>query len=90
MTTLVVQEWLESERGWGQSFDGYSVHASSADLEEFIKEYWASMPDGPAPDVYSRPTGSPIVFDFIFEEDLVNKVRESKNGFRTYDRIFGE
>jgi hypothetical protein len=58
---IVVQKWEERERGWGTRPDGFSVHLSEADRLAYIKEYWDKMPDGPAPDEYSAPSGSPYL-----------------------------
>lgn len=61
--TIIVQNWIESERGWGQRPDGYSIHLTNVDRAQFIQDYWAGMPDGPAqgagppPDEYSAPSG---------------------------------
>jgi len=32
--------WTESEAGWGQRSDGYSLHESQEDATAYIKEYW--------------------------------------------------
>ena len=56
--TVVRQEWLESERGWGIRPDGYSLHRSVEDCAQYIREYWARMPSY-VPDEYSRPDGGP-------------------------------
>lgn len=90
MTTIVIQDWLESERGWGTSWDGYSLHLTSADRDQFVKNYWDSMPDGPAPSVYSRPDGEPYLYDVEFDEELIQKIRETDNGLRTWERVLGE
>lgn len=83
MTTMVVQEWLESERGWGSSEDGYSVHKTSEDLRTYIAQYWDSMPDA-VPSVYSRPTGTPGLVEV--SQELVDKVEASEYGIRTYKK----
>lgn len=89
MPTMVVQEWVESEAGWGTSFDGYSIHETSEDRDEYIKEYWESMPDGPAPSIYSRPLGAPRLMHIWAE--AADEVYKTRNGFRTWDRnVIGE
>lgn len=50
----IYQYWMESEREWGQRPDGFSLHLTNSDLENFIKEYWNSMPDRVL-DEYSYP-----------------------------------
>lgn len=59
---LYKQAWLESERGWGQRSDGYSLHRTLDDCGEYIRDYWAEMPDE-TPDEYSRPIGSPELIE---------------------------
>ncbi len=81
MTTFTVlrQDWLESERGWGQRPDGYSLHLTESDRQRYITEYWGRMPDE-VPDEYSRPDGSPVRIDV--DELLYAQVAASKNGLR--------
>jgi len=76
--TVVCQEWLESERGWGQRPDGASLHLTESNRKEFVKEYWDRMPDGPAPDEYSREDGQPKLIDVT--DEVYEKVKSSKNG----------
>lgn len=79
--TVVRQEWLESERGWGIRPDGYSLHVSEADRVAFIREYWDRMPDH-VPDEYSRPCGNPELVDI--DEALYDELKTSRNGIRRY------
>lgn len=83
MTVMVIQEWLESERGWGTEFDGYSVHKTSEDLKKYVQAYWDSMPDTP-PSVYSRPTGNPELVEV--PRELVDRVEASEYGIRVYTK----
>lgn len=78
---VIRQDWLESERGWGCRPDGYSLHKSPADLEQFVKDYWARMPDQ-APDEYSRPEGTWRTVSV--DKKTYDKVVASKNGTRHY------
>lgn len=80
---VIVQEWLESEFGWGQRPDGYSLHLTTEDLKAFLEEYWAEMPKE-VPDEYSRPDGSPYCAEV--EEKVYLEVKASKNGIRSFDR----
>ena len=57
---VVRQDWIESELGWGQRPDGYSLHKDTASLEQYVKQYWAKMPTE-TPDEYSFPAGNPSV-----------------------------
>ncbi|MBP9757487.1 MAG: hypothetical protein KBD06_02715 [Candidatus Pacebacteria bacterium] len=84
MTTsfeVVRQDWLESERGWGCRPDGYSLHRTSGDVQEFVRDYWARMPDA-IPDEYSRPEGSPRIV--TVDKEVYDRVVASKNGTRHY------
>lgn len=85
MTTMVVQEWLESEVGWGTDFDGYSVHKTSEDLRTYIARYWQTMPDK-APAIYSRPTGTPELVEV--PQELVDRVNASEYGIRVYKKAW--
>ncbi|QQG45187.1 MAG: hypothetical protein HYW89_04285 [Candidatus Sungiibacteriota bacterium] len=78
---VVCQKWLESERGWGTRPDGYSLHLTDKEREQFIKEYWDRMPDQ-APDEYSRDDGDPYVCEV--SEAIFKKIKESRNGIRCW------
>jgi len=83
---VVVQEWIESERGWGQRTDGYSVHLNAKDLEKYIQEYWdrekKTNPSGVAPDCYVRPDGNPFLRDIdkTIYKKLENLKKQGKHG----------
>lgn len=79
--TVVRQDWLESERGWGVRPDGYSLHRTKTDLEAFVRDYWSRMPDE-VPDEYSRPCGDPYLVDV--DESTYTQVLGSKHGIRRY------
>lgn len=66
---VYIQEWTESERGWGTRFDGYAIHASVDDAVSHVHKHWGSMPDN-VPDCYSRPSGS------IYEVDAPDGMEE--------------
>lgn len=92
MTTfpVVLQEWLESEAGWGQRPDGYSVHLSVEDAKAYVDNYWAEEkkrnPSGATPSCYVRPCGNPFVKDV--DRDVYQKLKklkkEGKPGFRIW------
>lgn len=62
---VVVQEWIESESGWGQRPDGISVHLDTESCKKYIEQYWANEkkrnPSGKTPECYSREDGRPFV-----------------------------
>ena len=72
---VVVQKWEETERGWGCRPDGWTMHLTEEDRAAFVKAYWDSMPDGPAPDEYTRTSGSPYIMDV--DEETYKKVEAS-------------
>jgi hypothetical protein len=82
---VVRVDWVESERGWGQRPDGYSLHLTREDAEAFIKDYWDKMPDrgprGEVPDEYSRP-GEPMLSQV--NTRTLRKIKKSKNGLRVF------
>ncbi len=79
--TVVRQDWLESEAGWGVRPDGYTLHLSEEDRELFIEEYWAGMPDA-VPSEYSRPCGG-LKFVEVDQEryEALQEQRDSKEPF---------
>ena len=83
MQQVLCQMWEESERGWGTRPDGFSLHVDQVAVNAFIKAYWAEMPDGPAPDEYSRPLGNPFLVEV--DDEKYKQVIESTCGIRSYD-----
>ena len=79
---VYVQEWEESERGWGQRPDGYSIHQYEADIAKYVKEYWDNMPDE-TPDEYSRPDGAPFT-GYIPTSRYKEFFKEKNHGIRLY------
>lgn len=78
LVEIVQMSWEESERGWGTRPDGYSIHKSVADCQQFVKEYWDKMPDA-VPDEYSRPAGTPYAVSVDSTSQTYKKLAESKN-----------
>lgn len=94
MHTVIKVMWEESERGWGVRPDGYSLHLSKEDAEQFIKEYWAGLPDE-VPDEYSRPStliheGSIGSGTIDIDEATYQKIKKSKNGIRIWNGSINE
>ncbi len=54
----ICQQWILSERGWGASFDGVSLHITEEQRAEYIRDHWKLLPKD-VPDSYSRPSGNP-------------------------------
>jgi hypothetical protein len=70
--------WTEYERGWGQRDDGDTYYPTLEAANQHIKEYWESMPDGPAPDIYSKPGTPKLVEVDKATYDIVHKKKKSK------------
>jgi hypothetical protein len=81
LTQVILQEWEESERGWGQRPDGVSLHLSMEDLELFIKEYWEMQPDF-VPDEYSRPANSSRPRTVYVDKYMHKQIKKSHYGIR--------
>ena len=79
--SVVKQEWWESESGWGQRPDGYSIHLNKIDRDQYIKEYWDRRPKK-VPHEYSRPSGDPTTMEV--DESTFNSLKRRKNGIRYY------
>ena len=78
---VVRLDWEESEKGWGVRPDGCSLHLTTRDCKNFVKEYWARMPEE-TPDEYSRPSGEP--FQAYVDKQTYEQIKKSKNGIRRY------
>ncbi len=78
---VILQKWEESERGWGETPDGFSLHLTDADRVQYIKDYWAPLPDD-IPEEYSRPCEEPYEAEVDAETYLAISV--SSNGIREY------
>lgn len=80
---VIKQTWTESERGWGQRPDGYSLHLSVGDMEQFNKEYWDSQPKtATVPDEYSRPDVNPKEISVGYT--TYKELKASKHGIRRW------
>ncbi|MBU1202086.1 MAG: hypothetical protein KKA51_06280 [Nanoarchaeota archaeon] len=87
LETVVKQEWIESEKGWGIRPDGYSLHKNVKDRDLYVKKYWDSMPDE-VPDEYSRPIGLPVPIDV--NKKTYDRICKSEYGIRLYKEEFEE
>ncbi len=83
MSKVIVQRWEESENGWALRPDGYSLHITDEDRQNFIQDYWDSMPEE-VPDEYSRPSVEP--YKARVDKGTFAEIRKSKNGTRHFDR----
>ena len=78
---VIRKNWIESERGWGQKPDGYSLHLTEQDLDQFVKEHWAEWPDE-IPDWYYGPDIMSSPRPFEVDEKTYNEIKKSKNGIK--------
>jgi hypothetical protein len=81
---VVVQDWEESERGWGVRPDGHSLHLTEADRTAYFKEYADGLPEE-VPNEYSRLSGPPYIGDV--DAKVYSEVKNSKNGIRILSRF---
>lgn len=86
MPNIIVQKWEESERGWGTRPDGYSLHLTETDRVRYVRAYSDALP-AEVPDEYSRPNGTPYVWDA--PEDTVAKLKAAGDfGTRFYSNKY--
>lgn len=78
---VIRKNWIESERGWGQKPDGYSLHLTEEDMKEFIREHWAEWPDK-VPDWYYGPDIMSSPRPFEVDEKTYNEIKESEHGIK--------
>lgn len=79
--TVIRQNWIESERGWGIRPDGYSLHLNDEQRAQFVKAYWDSKPNE-TPDEYSRPDGAPERIEV--DASIYEAVKASPPGVRRF------
>lgn len=81
------QSWEESERGWGQRPDGYSLHLTEQDAKDYAKGYMDEQKrffrvnyhvrqlGESVPQEYNRPAGHP--YKVILTDKTMTKLQES-------------
>ena len=81
---VLCQPWTESEQDQGRRPDGYSLHLSRGDRDDFVREDQAKQreaaerhPKG-QPTSYSFPEGEPYVV--LVDDDTYTAVRKSRFG----------
>lgn len=76
--TVYVQNWEESERGWGTRPDGYTIHPNLAHRNEYVNWYYQTHNNSTlAPDTYARVDGAPtpVEVDRAFYTKLVSRTK---------------
>lgn len=81
MANVIMETWTESESGWGCRPDGCSLHLNLADLDAYVKEYWAKMPKE-VPYEYSTPDESPKLISIPRDSSEYKRLLETCNGVR--------
>lgn len=88
MTQLIlVQRWTETESGWGQRPDGYSLHLNETDRQKYLKADQATK-TGPVPAEYSFADGEPYLAVATADQvaALTDPKAKAAGGIRSYDR----
>jgi hypothetical protein len=81
MTPIVAVQWFESERGWGIRPDGWSIHKTTADAEDFINDYKAKYHTAPtAPDTYSFPDAQKVIDSSAVPQEYLDQLEEAPHG----------
>ena len=90
MHPVILVEWTESERGWGQRSDGVSLHLSTEAAQAYVDNYWAEEkkrnPSGDVPYEYVRPERARIMVSV--DDDLFELIRENECGLRLWNRRY--
>ena len=76
------QTWTESERGWGQRPDGYTLHQTKEDIVSFLEHMRAREAEaykGATPDEYSFPDSPPTLVE-ITDQATIDKLLASTEG----------
>jgi hypothetical protein len=76
VTAVYLVSWTESERGWGQRPDGYTLHATREEADRFIIEYNEKLPKDSVPECYSY-ADTPVLVEV--PEKLYDLVQEKKS-----------
>jgi len=83
------QSWEESERGWGVSLCGISIHKTKEDILSYLKDIRdeeAKYYHGTVPDTYIRPHGEPIQIK-LKSKELIVALLVSKHGFHVDESL---
>lgn len=81
LSTVVLQDWTEHERGWGTRPDGQTIHLTMEDRNEYVAGYNKEFNNEPsAPDEYTAADGDgrPVTVGPKLFQKLVNQTNNSK------------
>lgn len=79
--TVLCQEWVERERGWGMRPDGFTLHLTKEDHDAWVKRHYARH-TGPVPDEYTSTVGDPrmLAIDAAMYKNLTDNKESGGNG----------
>lgn len=73
LKAVYVQNWEESERGWGTRPDGFTVHPTRDQRDEYVRWFNETFNnESEVPDEYTRADGEP--FPVPVEQALYDKI----------------
>lgn len=77
--TVIVQNWEESERGWGTRPDGFTVHINREQHRLYVDWYYKTFnSETVAPDEYTRVSGDPMEIEVPHEVFTAIVARSTK------------
>lgn len=84
MNVVWLQSWEESEAGWGQRPDGFSLHLTAAEdaklySDDFMENQREMLGDK-TPAEYDRPAGRP--YEVYVSDETLAKIAETDLGLR--------
>lgn len=77
---VTVQLWEEVDEGVKTADAGYSLHPHEVDRENFLKQYWESLPTEP-PRVFARPVIGDFYRAFV-DVSTYDEIRQEPHGKR--------
>ncbi len=91
MPKIVVQNWEERERGWGNRPDGFTAHINMGQRDAYVAWYNKTYNNEPSvPDEYTTVCGNPFEVDVSVA--LFNRITEAsikKNRGRAVNCVHG-
>lgn len=73
------QDWVESERGWRTSPDGYTLHLTEEDRDKFVRGYNRTFNNKEeVPSIYTRAEGPPRLIKITLEQLEILRSQKDK------------
>jgi hypothetical protein len=77
--TVIVQNWEESERGWGTRPDGFTVHINCEQHRLYVDWFYRKFNNKTlVPDEYTRASGEPMEVEVTHEVFTAVVARSTK------------